>query len=390
MTFILNKFLQQMQAMKTTSLRTPVASTQAFSTLRAYVPDRVWDGVSANAVEDAALLIDGPRIVCVSHTSAVHPEIERIHLPGCTIIPGLIDSHVHYYAHSGPSYLAAGVTYVRDVGNDLDWILQQRDALSVIGSLGPRLVCCGFALDGSNGLWNHVARRHHDAESLRASIREGAARGVDAIKLYAGITPELMRVGVAEAHAQGKFALAHLNETVAEEAIDGGLNEIEHFSRCDVAWRSATPAEDDVLIDRFLKRGAIMNPTLNVWDRLGRALEHSFLRDSRREWVHPELLAIWKTIPYRRCEPAKRLRFQALMPHLKRFLLRCHERGVDLIAGTDTPFINLIPGFGLHDELAQYVDAGIPAVDALRYATSYNARVLGLGERVGRLAPNID
>lgn len=78
------------------------------------------------------------------------------------------------------------------------------------------------------------------------------------------------------------------------------------------------------------------------------------------------------------------------MPHLKRFILRCHERGVDLIAGTDTPFINLLPGFGLHDELAQYVDAGIPAVDALRYATSANARVLGLGDRVGRLVAGFD
>jgi imidazolonepropionase-like amidohydrolase len=276
------------------------------------------------------------------------------------------------------------------VGNNLDWILAQRDANTSRAAEGPRILCCGFALDGSSGIWTQVAKRHHDPAQLRASIRENCERGVDAIKLYASITPEMMRAGVDEARRQGKFVLAHLNETSAEEAAEAGLNEIEHFSRCDVAWRAATEVEDDALIDLFLEKGMVMNPTVNVWDRLGRSLESAFLHDSRRQWVHPELLSIWERFPYRSCEPAKRLRFQALMPHIKRFLLRSHQRGVVIAAGTDTPFINLIPGFGLHDELLQYVDAGLRPVDALRAATSTNARVIGLGDRAGRLASGYD
>ena len=78
------------------------------------------------------------------------------------------------------------------------------------------------------------------------------------------------------------------------------------------------------------------------------------------------------------------------MPHIKRFLLRCHERDVVLGAGTDSPFINLLPGFGLHDELAQYVDAGLRPVDALRAATVANARLIGLEKSVGRIRAGMD
>jgi imidazolonepropionase-like amidohydrolase len=74
------------------------------------------------------------------------------------------------------------------------------------------------------------------------------------------------------------------------------------------------------------------------------------------------------------------------MSHLKRCLARMHERGVTVALGTDTPFPHLFPGFSVHDELAMYVDVGIAPVDALRSATSVGARVLGLDNRVGKVA----
>ncbi len=67
-------------------------------------------------------------------------------------------------------------------------------------------------------------------------------------------------------------------------------------------------------------------------------------------------------------------------------MARAHAQGVVTALGTDTPFPHLIPGFSVHDELAMYVDAGLRPVEALRAATTVNASVLGIGERVGRLA----
>ena len=355
----------------------------------ALLPDALWDGESPSVSEGLAVVVQEGAIAEICPAGLLPTGTGRQRLYGCLLLPGLIDAHVHFTGMSGLLFLAAGVTTVRDTGNELDWILEQRAANAEDPARGPRILCCGHALDAEEGIWKHVVRRHATEEDLRSSIREHVRRGVDAIKLYASLEAPMVRAGVEEAHGQGMFALAHLNYTSAMEAAGAGLDEIEHFSRCDVAWREATEEEDDQLIDLFLEKGVVMNPTLNVWDRLGRVMEHSFSHDTRRKWVNPEYLDFWERFPYRRCEPGPRLRYQSLIPNLKRFLLRCHGRGVTIGAGTDTPFPNLIPGFCLHDELAQYVDAGISPVDALRAATSTNAKILGLEETIGRLQPGM-
>ena len=352
------------------------------------IPERIWDG--DQALKGQAVLIANGLIEAILPVGEIPAGVFCRELPNCTLLPGLIDTHVHYVESGGPAFLAAGVTTVRDVGNNLDWILSQKEKNHTEPARGPRILCCGWALDGMEGIWQQIAKRHPDKESLQTSIRELVDRGVDAIKLYASLDEPMLRAGVQEAHAHGLMALAHLNSTSAEEAAAAGLDEIEHFSRCDAAWREATVEEDDCLIDQFLAHGTAMNPTVNVWDRFGRAMEHAFLHDERRRWIHPQLLDLWERFPYRRCEAAKRLRFQTMMPHIKRFLLRCHERGVVLGAGTDSPFINLLPGFGLHDELAQYVDAGLRPVDALRAATVTNARLIGMENQIGRIRPGMD
>ncbi len=354
----------------------------------ALIPDRIWDGDSDSARPGYGVLVDGESIESILPVEEIPEDPKRVELPGCTLIPGLIDAHSHYMESSGYPFLGAGVTTIRDTGNNLDFILEQRELNRADSSRGPRIICCGPALDGPEGIWHHVVKHHADEKELRESIRENIERGVDAIKLYASIDLPMLRAGVEEAKSAGMFVLAHLNDTSSEDAAHAGLDEIEHFSRCDAAWKEGTKEEDDSLIDVFLEHQTVMNPTLGVWDRLGRCMEHLFLHDQRREWVHPGLLDIWESIPYRRSESGPRLRFQAAMPNLKRFLLHCHERGVTIAAGTDAPFV-LIPGFSFHDELAFYVDAGLEPIDALRAATTTNARVLNVDHEIGRIAPGM-
>ena len=71
-------------------------------------------------------------------------------------------------------------------------------------------------------------------------------------------------------------------------------------------------------------------------------------------------------------------------------MLRAHQSGVTTAIGTDTPFPRLAPGFSLHDEIASYVDAGIKPVDALRSATSVNAKVLKKESVIGKIAKGFD
>ena len=353
----------------------------------AVVPDGIWDGVSDASVDGLAAVVSGPRIESLQKASELPEDLPRLELPGCTLLPGFIDAHVHYSSVMGPAFLAAGVTTVRDVGNDLGWILEQRDLNESQPDRGPTIVCCGHMQDGPERYWPLMGRANVDAVAVRRSVREHVEAGVDAIKLYPGLDAEMTAAGIDEAHRLGRPATAHLGSCTVEDAVTAGLDCIEHLANCDVAWREATPQEDDELIDQLLKQGTAIDPTLVIWDRGAKALDLVFGRDESRHWAHPAHRHYWESVPPRADESETRLARQKNVIHLKRFLRRAHERGVTVAIGTDTPFPRLTPGFSLHDEMGLYVDAGIGPVDVLRSATSVNAKVLGIESRTGRIEP---
>ena len=353
----------------------------------ALIPDRVWDGVSDETRSGVAVVVKDRLIDAVLPVAEVPAGVETAALPECTLLPGLMDAHVHYSSVMGPAFLAAGVTTVRDVGNDLAWILGERERHANDLSAGPAILCCGHLLDGPRVYWPQLGRAHEKPEEIADSVRRHAEAGVDQIKLYAGVEPPLLKAAVDAAHESGKFVVAHLMATTAEDAVRLGLDEFEHLAGCGVAWRAASEVEDDLVIDLLLEKDVIIDPTLVVWDRLGRVLDRPFHHDARRAWVHPRHLDIWQRYLGRFGPPEYRWRYQGAMVHLKRFLRRAHQRGVIVALGTDTPFPHLVPGMSVHDELAMYTDAGIPAVDALRSATSINARVLGIDDMTGSIKP---
>ncbi len=356
----------------------------------AVVPDGVWDGVADTRAGGRAVVVDGRRIESVLPAAELPEGLARVDLPGATLLPGFIDAHVHYSSVMGPTFLAAGVTTVRDTGNNLEWILEQRGFNDGRNGRGPSIVCCGHLQDGPEKYWPRMGTANADADAVRASIRRHIEAGADAIKLYPGLDVEMTAAGIDETHRLGKPVTAHLGTTGVEDAVRAGLDCIEHLARCDVAWRTAEPEEDDELIDLLLEHGAAIDPTTVIFDRSSRNLDLVFGRDEALRWVHPAHLHYWKSGRPRIDETEARLKGQRTITYLKRFLKRAHERGVTVAIGTDTPFPRLPPGFSLHDEMGVYADAGIAPVDILRSATSVNARVLAIEDRTGRIAPGLD
>ena len=106
--------------------------------------DRVFDGEELRTGMSVA--VRGRIISDVLPVEQVEPDQRVFDAPGCTILPGLIDVHVHFMRWQGPLYLAYGVTTVRDVGNGLDWILARRAEWQV--HPWPRIFCLGPLLDG--------------------------------------------------------------------------------------------------------------------------------------------------------------------------------------------------------------------------------------------------
>ena len=136
----------------------------------ALVPDRVWDGTADGPETNAAVIVDGTLIDSIAPSSELPSGLPRVALDGCTLIPGLLDAHVHYSPVMGPALLAGGVTTIRDVGNDLQWILDQRAANSDRPDRGPAIVCCGHLQDGPEPYWPRMGRANADADAVRRSI----------------------------------------------------------------------------------------------------------------------------------------------------------------------------------------------------------------------------
>lgn len=355
----------------------------------AIIADRLWNGTDDQPQTGQALILQDDKIESVLPASDLSADVLRLDFPGCTVLPGMIDAHVHYSAALGPSYLAAGVTTVRDVGNDPQWIVRQRAIQAKDMATGPAIVCCGYLLYGKVSGWQRIGLANADAPALIDSIRQEVELGVDAIKFGPTLDLPTFTAGIAEAHRLNKWTLCHLGDISAEDAARAGLDEIQHLTGCGAAWKASTLEEIDALIDVLLEHEVAVTPTLVVWDRLGRVNDNAFQFDIRRRWIPPIYRDFWNRWYGRFEAPTERLRLQAAGPHLKRCLARMQERGVTIAVGTDSPFPHLLPGFSVHDELAMFVDAGIKPVDALRSATSVGARVVGLESHCGRLAPGL-
>jgi len=353
----------------------------------ALIPDRIWDGIADQSESGGAVIVSGSVIQRITKASRLPTGLERVRLPGCTLLPGLIDAHVHFCDWMRPVFLAAGVTTIRDVGNDLSWILERRCHAERYPQRSPRILCCGPLLDGATAYWPLMGRAHPDRQAMEASVREVVDRGVDAVKLYVDVTLDQMEGAAAVAHHHGKHLLAHLGRITAAEAAAAGVDEVEHLTGCAVAWQQSPPEALDALCDDLLPHGTVMCPTLVVWDRIGRVNEPAFRQDRRLPWVPPAFRAAWDRYPTRTADADNRLTLQQNTVAMKRSLAHMQRRGICIIAGTDTPFPYLVPGFSLHDELGLMVDGGMTPVEALRSATSVAARVLGIGDTVGSLGP---
>ena len=174
-----------------------------------------------------------------SSMGASPPSVRRIELPvppgatvvnaaGKTVMPGLWDMHAHFeQVEWGPIYLAAGVTTVRDVGNEFEFITAVRDAVAAGKGLGPRMLLAGSSMAPGHGALASLARRTPD-EGRRWVDRYHDA-GFDQIKIYSSMTLDALRAVANEAHALGMTVTGHVPEGMnALTAMDAGLDQINH------------------------------------------------------------------------------------------------------------------------------------------------------------------
>jgi imidazolonepropionase-like amidohydrolase len=379
-----------------------------------------------------AVLIKSGKIAQVFEGAA--PDAKSLHAEtvegaGKTVLPGLIDVHVHLMSPGGLSnsapevnparelaaYLYSGVTTVRTVGDPLDAILKVRTAVNSGEQLGAELYACGplFTAPGGHGteffkdapgparkqIAAQLVRTPASLAEARAQVRELKSRGVDCIKaildagpggtLFNRLDTKMLAAIAAEARAQSLPLVVHTGNALdVDDAVAAGANSIEHGSTRD-------EISDDVFT-RMHAQNIVYNPTLTAVeaadDRSAGLLE-PLERPLVQQVVPAKLLKATKD--YLESPEDKKLRgsfdtSRAALPQARRNLLRAFQLGVTLAAGTDSGTPLVFHGPAVHRELQLWVDAGIPPEVALQAATHNAASLLGKKDNIGLIKAGYD
>ena len=366
------------------------------------------DGTGRPPIADAVVVVEGNRIRAVGRRGQVPVPAGAtvIEANGRTILPGLVDMHLHLREWKVPLYLAFGVTTVGDIHNDTQWILAQRALLKSGVMQGPRLFVSGARVTGLGGPkpTNRAGETVEDpsyvrdAAAARAYVRYLHALGVDLVKVDATITDEQLAAVIDEAWKLGMPVLGHLQNI--DVAMGFGMKEMEHlppFFRAQLiregkALPKSGPREGaelaravDVerfapLIKRMVEQGVIVDVALYDWVQpvLWRAVRPEVERlagDPGLAFVPNEEKALWVKDPG---QPNQAYETVAL------FLRQYAWAGGRILVSTDgNERSNIIPGLGLHVVMQGIINMGIPAMTAIQASTLWPAQALGIDKHYG-------
>ena len=366
---------------------------------------------------DQIVIIEKNKITTVgSRKETRYPRnAPTVNTKGGYLIPGLWDMHVHlafgdWFPNSEqislPLFIANGVTGVRDMGSELDVVQNWRNLIESGSLIGPRIVTPGPMLDGENSPFPSVMIIRTPEDGRRA-VQELKKRGADFIKLQSLIPGDAVEA-IAEESKKEQIAFeGHVPDAVTAESMsNAGMSSFEHLIGI---FEGSSPLENTFLKggkteSQFLatydeqraeKLAAVLAhnqtwqcPTL-VWERGGNLIDTiDFGKDAHGKFVP----SYWKDKAWKAETAAIEKNFgtddlatrKAFVAKELEVVLMLKKAGVPFLAGTDTPpAVYVLPGFGLHQEMQRFVDAGFTPLEALQTATINPAKFLGVQDTQG-------
>jgi imidazolonepropionase-like amidohydrolase len=376
----------------------------------------LFDSLSGKMLPDRTVLIEGKIIKAIGTVQSPVPiplGARVIDAKGKFIIPGLIDAHVHLvhrlnFAHvTGdevlPAFLAAGVTSVRDTGDEIVAQTLVARIAEAHPERCPRVFRASFLLDADPPIHRDIGLPISDPSRVPAIVADMVAWKVTTLKIYAGSGRAVGRKIIEEGHKHGLIVTGHLSRYSAQEAVEDGIDCLEHITSVfdfiippEVRKETGHRATLDIsnpqaksLMALLAKRKIMVDPTLTVFKNM---LLLSDLEEVNRHADNAHMPERLRTYwdGYRLGQglaPATRERRRKEFQKYLELTGALFRAGVPLLAGTDAPEPYCPPGFALHQELELLVKAGLTPVAALQSATINNARALKQGSSLGSIEP---
>jgi len=361
---------------------------------------RMIDGTGHDPVEKATIVLEGNHIISVEPQTSYPSEATVFDLRGFTIMPGLIDCHLHLggfiidepgrsvgqisffdlfpflwdyfrnYAQRRKLAIENGVTTIRSAGDHYPHITQVRDKIESGRLTGPRIFAPGPIFTAPGGhpagtiykrnsyIVEHVTRQVNDVEGARAEVRKLVEGGVDCIKaIYSKIDPmdlthEVPQLGlqvleaiVDEAHGHSLRVMVHTGSPdEIRDAVSVGADSIEHGI---LPGSNSTEFQDDV-IKMMVGRGTYYVPTLAI------------------AWANKNM-------------------YPDVFSNSKKVLKKLRDEGVNIALGTDSGAPGVVIGKAVHKELELMVEAGLSPMEAILAGTKNAAENLGKGSHLGTI-----
>jgi imidazolonepropionase-like amidohydrolase len=363
---------------------------------------RVFNPRTGTLSDPTTINVEGTRIASIG-VPQERNAADILDASGKVVLPGLWDMHTHLGSEDGLLHIAAGVTSVRDLGNDANTVLALRKSFDEGSAIGPRISLAGL-IDGPGPFQGPTKMLAANEADARRFIDYFAARGYEGIKIYSSIVPELVPVLTSYAHQKGLRVSGHIPAGMrASDAVQAGYDEIQHANMLmlnfmpdvkdtrtparftEVGKRGAgldlQSAEVREFIATLRDRKIVIDPTVAIFEGMftARAGTMSPVYASIADRLPPQVRRGFLTggLPVPEGMDA---RYRASYRRMLDLIAEMHRQGLTVVAGTDA-----MAGFALHRELELYAEAGIPNADVLRIATLNAARVLGREQDLGTI-----
>lgn len=412
--FSVRSFLLSVVAVLAPAASAPLAAQSARPSM-AVVGGRIIDGYGGPVIENGVILIAGDRIVAVGREGelAVPAGVTVIDANGHTVLPGLIDMHVHLHILGHGDYkrwdelygtrdaslvmpiaarqlLMAGVTSARDLGARLEDILSVKRRIAAGEIPGPRLFVSGPFIQ-------HEAYEEYEkpfrwgvsgADDARQKVQRIIDAGVDFVKLIDQdqMTEAEVAAVVETAHRNGKMVVAHAHRMAEiRVGLKYGVDDFEHTGL------GTAPGYPDDILEALRERNSSLywTPTLSPLftlyeagtvfpERLDDPAWRQFMPEDMAREVRASLTHI-PQLPYYALFPSR-------LPLLPSKFRQLRETGVRMMIGTDAGIPAMFHNDATWREMAKWVEFGVSPMETIQSATLWPARFLRREQDIGVLA----